>query len=285
MERKTSPRHLWPRFFGLSGLRMKILKELVPGQELEEVTFLRRYKRFLVDVVRKNGQTLTVHNPNTGSMKSCLRERARAVISWKTEAQIKKSGAKLPATLELLHSGRGWIGVNTMRTNGIVLSALRKNALVLPDVRSVEKKDARDLLSEPALKRLQKSEDAAIAEPGLRDLDFRPDLYWQGWLLEVKNVTQIEGDWIQFPDAVSERGSRHLDSLGALADQGFACAVVFALSRPEGGGFRPASDIDAKFAQSLQRSAEMGLKILPVRFRYGLAGVHFAGPVDYDLKS
>ena len=132
---------------------MKILKELVPGQELEEVTFLRRYKRFLVDVERKNGQTLTVHNPNTGSMKSCLRERARAVISWKTEAQIKKSGAKLPATLELLHSGRGWIGVNTMRTNGIVLSALRKNALVLPDVRSVEKKDARDLLSEPALNR------------------------------------------------------------------------------------------------------------------------------------
>ena len=263
---------------------MKILKELVPGQALEEVTFLRRYKRFLVDVKRQNGDSVTVHNPNTGSMKSCLKEGAGAVISWKSAEQIKKTGAKLPATLELLHSGRGWIGVNTMRTNGIVMAALRKGAIGLDSANATGKKDAASLLGNSALNRLKKSMDGSISEPGLKDLDFRPDLYWQGWLLEVKNVTQLEGDWIQFPDAVSERGAKHLQSLGKLAKQGFACGVIFALSRPEGKRFRPAAEIDAVFAESLRKAARSGLYLLPVRFGYGMQGVEYRGTLDYELE-
>lgn len=261
---------------------MKILKELVPDQGLEEVTFLKRYKRFLVDVRRDNGEVLTVHNPNTGSMKSCLQEGGRAIISWKSAEQIKKTGAKLPATLELLRSKRGWIGVNTMRTNGIVLAALEKGALTLPDTASMGKKDARSLLSASAIRRLEKTGAPVLTEPVLKDLDFRPDLYWHGWILEVKNVTQISGSYIQFPDAISERGARHIVHLGKLSKSGFACGVIFALSRPEGQKFRPAAEIDPAFEKALKHSADQGLKIFPLRFRYGIGGVYFAGSVDCE---
>lgn len=254
---------------------MIFLGQLVPGQRWEEVRFLRRYKRFLVDVERSDGSVLTVHNPNTGSMKSCLREGRRAAISWKSPEQIKRTGARLPATLELLHSGRGWIGVNTMRTNSLVLRALLAGALD-PGWKT-SGRDARELLSPSAVQRLEQQGSRAnqyLMEPTLQNLDFRPDLYWKGGLLEVKNVTQLEGDYIQFPDAVSQRGTKHLQELGALSHRGYNCGVIFVLSRPEGEAFRPAVDIDPEFARALVASRNKGLLVLAQRFRYTLRGVY-----------
>lgn len=260
---------------------MKILNELAPGQKLEEVRFLRRYKRFLVDVERQSGEVITVHNPNTGSMKSCLTEGCRAVISWKTPAQLQKSKAKLPATLELLHSGRGWIGVNTMRTNGIVRAALEKGALVLPRRKTF--RDAVELISDSARARLPKSPThRVVSEPSLRGQSFRPDFYWEGWLLEVKNVTQISGGYIQFPDAVSVRGAAHMRHLGELSGQGYGCAVIFVLSRPEGNSFRAADEIDPEFSAALRGARDRGLVAMPVRMSYGLKGVSFRGSVALE---
>ena len=274
---------------------MNFLIELAPGQRLEEVRFLKRYKRFLVDVERKNGEVITVHNPNTGSMKSCLTEGGRAVVSWKSQQQIAKSGAKLPGTLELLRSSAGWIGVNTMRTNGIVLAALQKGYIELPAIRKA--RDARELLAASALSRLEKqsvhaaegpwqgatSTADSLKEPALENQGFRPDLYWKGWLVEVKNVTQIEGSWIQFPDARSERGARHLRELTALQHQGFRCAVIFALSRPEGSSFRAASQIDPDFSHALKQARQSGMKIVARRFQYAKKGVFDSGPVSVRI--
>ncbi|MCB1168932.1 MAG: DNA/RNA nuclease SfsA [Leptospiraceae bacterium] len=274
--------------------------ELAPGQTLEEVRFLKRYKRFLVDVERKNGEVLTVHNPNTGSMKSCLTEGGRAIISWKSREQMKRSGAKLPATLELLRSSTGWIGVNTMRTNSIVLAALQRGFLQIPA--SPKGRDARELLAASALRRLEKHlagpADASVAsetsgsalasdylrEPALQDRDFRPDLYWKGGLVEIKNVTQIDGNWIQFPDARSERGTRHLKELAALQRQGFPCSVVFAISRPEGENFRAARQIDSAFADALQEARKAGMNIMARRFKYSQKGIFDAGPVSIRIS-
>jgi sugar fermentation stimulation protein A len=276
---------------------MKISSKLAAGLELEEVRFLKRYKRFLVVVERSDGSILTVHNPNTGSMKSCLKQGCRAIISLKPADIVTSGKAKLPGTLELLHSGRGWIGVNTMRTNGIIAAALDRGAIRLP----VAKKDAAALLSGSALKRATRlglslpgeqvlesgrsgqADSVVLMEPTLKDYSFRPDLYFRGWLVEVKNVTQIDGQWIQFPDAVSERGSKHMRELAGLAQDGYRCAVVFALSRPEGKAFRPATSIDPEFADSLKWARSRGLKILAHRFRYGVGGVHHMGPVPVRL--
>lgn len=261
---------------------MNFLTHLAPGRKLEEVRFLKRYKRFLVDVQRRDGSLLTVHNPNTGSMKSCLKEGVRAVISLIPDHSPEK-GPRLPGTLELLHGGKGWIGVNTMRTNSIVAAAF-KTSISLP----LAARDARELLSASALQRLEPLEQASggmgpLSEPVLDGLSIRPDLYWKGWLIEVKNVTQLEDDWIQFPDAVSKRAAHHMKELGSLCRQGFSCAVVFALSRPEGTFFQPADSIDPDFGAFLREAHDSGLQIIARRFRYSMRGIYDAGTMPVKL--
>ena len=80
--------------------------------QLERVTLLRRYKRFMADVVRDDGSEITVHCPNTGSMKNC-------VLGEPQQALISDSGnpkRKYRHTLEALQVAHGhWAGVNTSR--------------------------------------------------------------------------------------------------------------------------------------------------------------------------
>ena len=82
---------------------------------LEEGLFLKRYKRFFADIQWK-GQTITVHVPNTGSMKSCTEPHSTCLFSIS-----KNPERKLPYTLEMIKAASGaWVGVNTSIPNKIV---------------------------------------------------------------------------------------------------------------------------------------------------------------------
>ena len=76
---------------------------LIPFETpLQEATLLRRYKRFLADIRLPDGQELTVHCPNTGSMRNCGQPGDRV---WVTLDY--KPGRKLPGTWELVEIGPG----------------------------------------------------------------------------------------------------------------------------------------------------------------------------------
>ena len=86
---------------------------------LVPVYFIKRYKRFFADVQFQDGRNITVHCPNPGSMLSCLKPGWRALIS--DSANPKR---KLRYTLEMLHNGRCWIGINTLSANSLVKEAI-----------------------------------------------------------------------------------------------------------------------------------------------------------------
>ena len=85
--------------------------------------FIKRYKRFFVDV-KVNNQIITAHCPNTGSMLGLLNEGNRVWIS-----KSNNPNRKLKYTLEIIEDNKSKVGINTLFTNKIVLHALQNNLI------------------------------------------------------------------------------------------------------------------------------------------------------------
>ena len=96
---------------------MKFENKLITGQ------FIKRYKRFFVDIKIKN-KVITAHCPNTGSMLGLLKGGNRV---WLSKSNNPKR--KLKYTLQIIEDETSKVGVNTHLTNKIVLHALKNNLI------------------------------------------------------------------------------------------------------------------------------------------------------------
>ena len=186
---------------------------------------------------------------------------------WKPGAPVQLSRSdnpnrKLAWTLERVDMGQGWIGVNTNRVNHIIAQAIENKAIDGLGGYSRLKR-------EPAF--------SAAGHPGSRfDMLLsggnRPDAY-----IEVKNTTLVSGDGIVFPDAVTERGRKHLLLLEEAVKLGFRGIMLYALNRPEGKYFGPAWNIDPEYGHTLERVARNGVEVLVVRLKHVDQVVKVAG--------
>jgi len=212
------------------------------NSETTQGIFLKRYKRFFADIyLPQSKKTLTVHCPNTGSMKGLSIEGSKALIT--RSANPKR---KLSHTLECLQSGKTWVCVNTIRANSIVKILIRQRLL-------------------PGLKRWGKF----TSEPRYNDktrFDFlleSPSDKTPGTYVEVKSVTLSESPGIaSFPDAVTERGLKHLQSLHEAGEKGFNIFLVFLIFRGDCSRFTPAVEIDPEYARTLKAIKKAGLKVI-----------------------
>ena len=224
---------------------------------------LCRYKRFFADIELEDGTLITAHCPNTGSMKGCWEPGAPAQISHSDNPR-----RKLPWTLERVDMGGGWIGVNTSRTNAVVAEAVAQGRVAA-------------LAGYPQ----QRREVSYQLTGGIRS---RLDLMLSGSsrpeaLVEIKNVTLLEGDRLRFPDAVSERALKHLNCLQAAVEQGLRGVILFALNRPEGSCFSPAGRIDPAYAKRLEEVLALGVEAIALRIRYTGKGMIGEGIVPVVL--
>jgi sugar fermentation stimulation protein A len=204
---------------------------------------LRRYKRFLADVRLEDGRELTVHCPNSGSMLGIAREGAPVIVS--DSGNPKR---KLRMTLERVRPGRAWVGVNTMLPNHLAREALEGGRISelagYPDVRA-----------------------EVVLEKGTRI-----DVHLSGgdrppcWV-EVKNATLREGRAALFPDAVTERGRKHLEALLHVVARGERGALLFVVNRGDCDHVAPADVIDPAYGEALRRAAAGGVEILARRAR------------------
>jgi sugar fermentation stimulation protein A len=208
-------------------------------KHLIKATIIKRYKRFLADVVLESGEQVTVHVPNTGSMKTCWEEHWPVLLS-----ESSNPDRKLKYTLEMLHNGKTWIGVNTQNPQKLAIEALEKK--VIPE-----------LMSFPIIQ-----SEVKISKETRIDLVLSNET--QKCFVEIKNVTLL-GDARKalFPDAVSERGTKHLKELIELKKQGHACAMLYIIQREDVDSFAPAKTIDPVYAQHLKMAHDAGVLILP----------------------
>jgi sugar fermentation stimulation protein A len=212
---------------------VKLPAPLLPG------VLVRRYQRFLADVELADGTLITAHTPNTGSMLQCAVAGHPVLLS-----RAANPARKLPWTLELISVNGHWVDTHTHRTNRVVEEALRAGQIaglagheIIPEYRF-----------------------------GASRLDFLLQRDGKKVLLEVKNVTLTDGGTVAcFPDAVTERGRRHLHELRAAVGQGHRAVIFFLVQRGEAAAFSPADHIDPAYGRTLREVAAQGVEIIACR--------------------
>lgn len=221
-------------------------------------TLKKRYKRFLADVII-NDEIHVAHVPNTGSMTSCWDIDWRCLVS-----ESSNPSRKLKFTLEMTHNGDSWIGVNTANANKLVKEWLSTSKLEA--FKGYEKITPEKKLG------VSRIDFFLEAHPRL------PSCY-----VEVKNVTLKLDGIAQFPDAVSERGQKHLRELITLKQQGFRSAMVYVVQREDVATFSPAQSIDPTYAALLKEAVREGVEVYVYQCRLDEEGIHYHQELPYQL--
>jgi sugar fermentation stimulation protein A len=202
--------------------------------DLLHVKFLKRYKRFFVDVIYQN-KKLTVHCPNSGSMLGLLNKNSNAWIS-----ESKNPDRKLKFTLEILNDGKSNVGINTILANKIIEEAI------------INKK-VKELKNYKEVKREVKFGDHTR-------FDFCID---NRVFIEVKNVTLCRKKKIaEFPDAITSRGLKHLEELQKATKNGYKSYLIFLVQREDCNKFKIAEDIDQDYHKEFIKAKKNGVNFL-----------------------
>jgi len=213
--------------------------------DLIPATFLKRYKRFLCDV--KVGEAIwTVHCPNSGSMKTLLEEGAPCFLH---DSQNPKR--KLRHTLTLLGVGNGdWALIDTQRPNAMAEEGILNGKV--PELSGY-----RTLRREVKYGRENSRIDILLEEEGRRPC-----------YVEVKNNTMLsskrEGR-SDFPDAVTERGRKHLRELMEMRSEGCRAVLLLMVNRTDADRAGIADEIDPAYAETLKEAIEAGVEVLCYR--------------------
>lgn len=200
---------------------------------------IKRYKRFLSDIELEDGTIVTAHCANSGSMMG-LKEPGSEV--WLSEANNPKR--KLQYTWELVKSGDSLVGINTALPNGIVAEAIKAGQIP-------------ELMNYKILRREVKYGENSRIDIFLQQGE-QPDCY-----VEIKSVTlSRQPGKAQFPDAVTSRGTKHLEELSRMVVQGYRAVMLYLVQRTDCTSFELASDIDPTYASAYNKAIDAGVEIL-----------------------
>ena len=216
--------------------------------------FIKRYKRFFVDV-KIGSKVVTAHCPNTGSMLGLLKKNNKV---WLTRSD--DPNRKLKYTLEIIQDNKSKVGVNTHFTNKIVLSALKLNLIN-------EFKNSTNVKTEVKFNKNTR-------------FDFLLNEKKTKTFIEVKNVTLSRKPGIaEFPDAVTERGSKHISELINAKREGYKSYILFVVQRNDCKYFKIASDIDAKYSKLIKEAVKKKINILCYDCKFSSKGIKLNKPL------
>lgn len=237
---------------------MRFPTPLIPAR------LLRRYKRFLADVIPETGpdagQEVTVHCPNPGAMLGLAEPGARIWI-----APTPDPKRKLPYGWRLVElPGGHCAGIDAGLTNRVVAEALAARTIptlsayahIRPEARYAARSRVDFLLSGSDL----------------------PDAY-----VEVKSVTlRRNGDCAEFPDCVTARGARHLADLTQMVAEGHRSVMLYVVQRDDCARLRMAEDLDPAYARAFEAARAAGVEMLCHGTRIDPTGITLAGPLPVE---
>jgi len=218
---------------------------------LRSATLIKRYKRFLADVVSPEGEVFTLHCANTGAMTGCA--TPGDTVWYSTSNNPKR---KYAHSWELTETQEGdWICINTLRANQLVEEAINKGLIeefsdytnLSREVKYGGENSRIDLLLE--------------ASQGSK------------CYIEVKSVTLLRGQRGYFPDAVTIRGQKHLRELQLVAESGQRAVIFFAVLHSGITQVSPAKDVDPHYAALLAQAQQAGVEVICYGAQLSAAGI------------
>ena len=222
---------------------------------------IKRYKRFLADVELQDGQIVTAHLANSGAM---LGTSDPGLEVWLAPAAGPTR--KLAWSWELCRVDGVLVGVNTAHPNRVVAEAIAAGQIP-------------ELAGYAHLKREVKYGTNSRIDILLTD-PARPPCY-----VEVKNVHLKTGPWAEFPDAVTVRGTKHLNELTNMVAQGARSVMVYLVQREDCTGFRPAAAIDPVYAQTFVKAIQGGVEAICYTCRISLQNIDIGSTLPVTTHS
>ncbi len=240
-----------------------------------------RYKRFLADITLDDGRLVVAHVPNSGSMATCWCHGARVTLTEHPDDGTRK----LLYTLQAVEMPDGWVGVNTMNPNRAVAGALAigmfkelqgydfmqtevkagKSRFDLCLFNASASVDASLLQLKP--ERAEKLKSKCRLAPGTPSVA----------VIEIKNATMRRDNGVIFPDAVTERGRKHLYHLMELRKAGLRTIMLFFAGRSHTSWVSPADEIDRAYGGALREAINAGVEAMAVEVEVSAAGLKLIG--------
>jgi sugar fermentation stimulation protein A len=223
-------------------------------------TLVRRYKRFLADVVLPSGDTITVHVANPGAMLGLASPGARVWLS--KSASLTR---KLPHSWELVEvdfgTGLELVGINTAHPNALVGEAIAGG--VIPELAGYGS----------VRREVKYGRNSRI--DFLLESDGRPPCY-----VEVKNVHLMRQPGLaEFPDCVTARGAKHLEELAAMVEAGARAVMLFVIQIGSSSRLALARDLDPGYGAAFDRARARGVEALARRCAVDCSGIMVTDPV------
>lgn len=231
---------------------------------LQPAILLSRYKRFLADIQLPNGKTITVHCPNTGAMTRCIVEGSPC---WYSVSDNPKR--KYPFTLEIVTTPDSNLAcIHSRRANMLVEEALEADMItalsgyggITREVKYGDENSRIDFLLSGSTRNMS-------------------DCY-----VEVKSVTLGLSDGRGlFPDAVSQRGAKHLRELMAVKHQGYRAVLLFCVQHNGIERVSPADEIDPIYGVLLREAVAAGVEVLAYRADISPRSLQLVKPLPVAL--
>jgi len=225
-------------------------------------TLIKRYKRFLADIELSDGNMITAHCPNTGSMTQCKTPGSPVKISYNPNPK-----RKYHYTWQYVKVKGLWCCVNTILANKLAGEAIRNQRLS-------------SLKNYQSIKAEQKyGENSRI--------DFLLENDNERCYVEVKNVTLTDDiKTAIFPDAVTLRGQKHLKELMNQIKLGHRAVMMYVVQRQEAEYFDAAREIDPQYAMLLEEAIEAGVEIICCRVKTdGSSNIYINSEISFRKRS
>jgi len=220
---------------------------------------IKRYKRFLADVELPDGRVVTAHCPNSGSMRNLIDNHPKVYLS-----QSDNPKRKLPYTLELIRRGEHMVVAHSVKANAIVQEAITQGRI-------------------PELTGYTHLRSEVPYGTGSR-IDLLLEYPKQKCYVEVKSVTLLETpEMLQFPDAVTTRGQKHLEELMQVVRSGDRGVIFFAALHTGGVRFSPADGIDPKYGKLLREAVRCGVEAYCYQAAVTTESVELVRPIPIEL--
>ncbi len=230
---------------------MRFPTPLLPGR------LIKRYKRFMADVELQDGEQVTAHCANSGSMLGLMQPGSRVWLSRATNPK-----RKLRFTWELVEADGALVGINTALPNKLAEEAIAAGRIPqLTGYASIRREVPYGRNSRI---------DLLLEAPG------EPKCF-----VELKNVTLKRDGGAQFPDAVTARGTKHLGELAERVRAGERGVMFYLVQREDCGMFSIATDIDPDYDKALGAALDAGVEVFCHACELSLEGIEVAAPLPF----